>query len=191
MSPLRFECEMRCTRKREFCATNRAWATWLSRIQSKLLLILSRGASEGLRRSGDCTVWTTPGERYQQDEAENFLDAGGDGSRHISSWSPNRRECHCPAPPLQSTLPRCRLFRNVMTCQGLQLPASGFPGSTRSQPTERIGPMRKFLGKLGGGNSMATPPRHHAFIAVFSSRLPRYRPLHKPAGNANHHIHNS
>jgi hypothetical protein len=33
--------------------------------------------------------------------------------------------------------------------------------------------MRKFLGKLGGGNSEATPPRRHALSAFFSHVLPR------------------
>lgn len=43
--------------------------------------------------------------------------------------------------------------------------------------------MRKFLGKLGGGNSRATPPRRHAIIAVFSYDLPRAREL----SNTNYH----
>jgi hypothetical protein len=35
--------------------------------------------------------------------------------------------------------------------------------------------MRKLLGKLGGGNWMATPLRRNAFVADFRSILPRTR----------------
>ena len=38
--------------------------------------------------------------------------------------------------------------------------------------------MRKFLGKLGGGNSGATPPRRHAVTTAFSSFLPRSGKAH-------------
>lgn len=35
--------------------------------------------------------------------------------------------------------------------------------------------MRKLLGKLGGGNLKAIPPRRHAVLALFSHSLPRRR----------------